>query len=224
MTTATPSVRMSSPSPEARPPAAQPRRSTRRDATANRAALLEAAQRLLATDAAASLDSIAREAGLTRRALYGHFADRDELLHEVIALGAVRFNEIAGSTDHPDPRVALARLAVRLWREASVVRASANIALDDAHLQHTVVALAPLRRRVRDLVAAGAASGAFRGDVSPELLAFLVEETARSTVRALGAADDQPASVVASVVLSIVGLSWREQAELLAAQPEITAR
>lgn len=200
------------------------RRARRSDATANRAALLSAAQTLLATDPNAPLDAIAQAAGLSRRALYGHFADRESLLREVIAIGAGRFNAIAHETDDADPRVALAVMAGRLWREASAVRASANIALDDAHVAETVVALAPLRRRVREITQAGVMSGVFRGDMTPQLLGFLVEETARATLRELRLTQADGASVVVRVVLSIVGVPWTEQVELLAAHPEIVAR
>ena len=178
----------------------------RRDATANRAALLAAAQTVLARDPHASLDAIAQSAGLSRRALYGHFSDRESLLREVIAIGAGRFNTIAEATDDPDPRVALAHMAAQLWREASAVRASANIALDDAHVAGTVRSLAPLRRRVRELTRQGVESGAFRGDVAPDLLAFLIEETARATLRELRLSTRDADAAVVRVVLSIAGL------------------
>ncbi|PZU31752.1 MAG: TetR family transcriptional regulator [Microbacterium sp.] len=196
-----------------------PRR--RRDATANRAALLVAAQAVLSTDPNASLDTIAHAAGLSRRALYGHFSDRDSLLHEVITIGAGRFNAIAEDVADPDPRVALARMAARLWHEASAVRAAANIALDDAHVAVTIRALTPLRRRLRDLANDGVASGAFRGDVPPDLLAFLIEETARATLRELRLTTTDAAATVVRVVLSIAGLSWTEQRDLLAAHPDL---
>lgn len=196
-----------------------PRR--RRDATANRAALLAAAQSVLSNDPNASLDTIAHAAGLSRRALYGHFPDRDSLLREVITSGTVRFNAIAEEVDDRDPRVALARMAARLWHEASTVRATANIALDDTHVAVTIRALAPLRRRLRALARAGVASGAFRGDVPPDLLAFLIEETARATLRELRLTTADAAATVIRVVLSIAGLSWTEQRDLLAAHPDI---
>lgn len=205
---------------------AGPKRDTgrRRDATANREALLDAAQRVLARDPHSSLDVIAQSAGLSRRALYGHFPDRDSLLREVIAAGTARFNEIAESTEDPDPRVALARMAARLWREASAVRASANLALDDAHIADTARSLAPLRRRVRELTGQGVAAGVFRGDVPTELLAVLIEETARATLPDLRlASPDADASAAVRVVLSVAGLSWQEQVALLEAHPEILA-
>lgn len=200
-----------------------PARERRSDATTNHKALLHAAQIVLAENPQASLDTIAQAAGLSRRALYGHFADRETLLREVIALGAERFNMIAQTTDDTDSRVALARLAARLWREASAVRATANIALSEPHVSETVRALAPLRRRVRELTDAGMAAGAFRRDVSPEVLAILIEETARATLRQTRLTTGSDPSVIARVVLSIVGLSWTEQAALIASNPDIVA-
>lgn len=216
---------MSAPSPDApsSPPARGATHARRRDATANRAALLAAAQNVLANDPNASLDAIAHEAGLSRRALYGHFADREELLREVIAAGALRFNAIAETTDDPDPRVALALMAARLWREAASVRAAANIALDDAHVSGTGLSLAPLRARLRTLVVSGVETGAFRGDTPPELLAFLIEETARATLRELRPTTRGAAGAVVKVVLSIAGLSWAEQVALLEEHPGILA-
>lgn len=196
-------------------------RPRRRDATANREALVRAAQETIAADPHVSLDAIAHAAGLSRRALYGHFPDRESLLREVIAIGAERFNLIAQRMDGPDHRVTLARMAARLWREAASVRASANLALDDAHVAETVQALAPLRQRVRDLAEAGVSSGAFRGDVSPELLAYLIEETARAALRERRVSPDDDAGTIVRVVLSIAGLSWQEQDALLSSHPSI---
>lgn len=195
----------------------------RRDATANRAALLRAAQSALARDPHASLDTIAHAAGLSRRAFYGHFADRDSLLREVISIGAARLNLIAETTDDPDPRVALARMAARLWREASVVRATASIALDDAHVADTVRSLFPLLSRIEALARQGVESGAFRADMPSDLLAFLIEETARSTLRELRPSTRDGDTAIVRVVLSVAGLSWNEQAELLVTHPEILA-
>ncbi|MDI6021973.1 TetR/AcrR family transcriptional regulator [Leucobacter sp. UT-8R-CII-1-4] len=193
----------------------------RKDAAANRQALLQAAQTVLADHPNASLDAIAQAAGLSRRALYGHFPDRDSLLREVIAVGAHQFNDIAVSAEHEDPRIALAWLAARLWREASAVRASANIAMDDEHLADTANALAPLRERLLELTRSGANSGAFRSDLSPELLAFLIESTARATLRQPTLSPEVNDATVVRVVLSIVGLSWVEQSELISAHPEV---
>lgn len=134
-----------------------------------------------------------------------------------------RFNLIAETTDDPDPRVALARMAARLWREASVVRAAASIALDDAHVADTVRSLFPLLSRIEALARQGVESGAFRADMPSDLLAFLIEETARSTLRELRPSTRDGDTAIVRVVLSVAGLSWNEQAELLVTHPEILA-
>ena len=194
----------------------------RRDAAHNRDALLCAARTELARDPHASIDTIARAAGLTRRAVYGHFADRDALVQAAVALGAERFNLIAARATATDPAVALATLAVRLWGEAAHVRLSAAVALDDAHLPYTARALSPLRTRLRDLVEEGVRATLFREDLPPALLADLIEQAARTVLRELDETrvDDAP-GFVARIVLSIAGLSWREAETLLAAHPEI---
>jgi AcrR family transcriptional regulator len=66
-----------------------PERAPRKDAAENREAILRAAALLLNDDPDASLEAIAAAAGLSRRALYGHFATRDDLLRELVVLGAL---------------------------------------------------------------------------------------------------------------------------------------
>lgn len=197
-----------------------PRR-PRRDATQNRAGILDAARDSIALDPRASIDTIARSAGLTRRALYGHFEDRDALIREVIASGAARFNEIALRVDDADPRVALARLASLLWREAAHVQVAASIALDDAHVQETADALAPLRRTVVAIVRRGQDHGLLRTDVAAGTLARLVEETARVVITRMDASAAESRSLAVRAVLSIAGLSWHDAAALLAEHAEI---
>lgn len=193
----------------------------RRDARDNRAGILTAATDAIACDPRASLDVIARRAGLSRRALYGHFVDRDALVREVLATGAARFNAIAADIDDPDSRVALARLAARLWAEAAHVQAAAAIALDDAHVAETSAALAPLRRRVDALVRSGQERGELRTDIPAPTLARLIEETGRTVVARMDAASPAARSLVVRAVLSIAGLSWREADALLAQHPDL---
>lgn len=197
-----------------------PRR-PRRDAVENRAGILAAASQTLAADPHASVDQIARAAGLSRRALYGHFDDRTALVRELIANGAQRFNAIAQRIDDADSRVALARLAANLWREAAHVQVAAVIALDEAHVEETAAALAPLRRRLAALVRRGQDNGELRTDLAAPTLARLIEESARTVVARTDASSPAAADVAVRVVLSIAGLSWREADALLAAHPDL---
>ena len=197
-------------------------RSPRSDARANRAGILDAARSALALDPRASVDVIARSAGLSRRTLYGHFDDRDALIRELISTGAQRFNAIAESITDADARLALARLAARLWQEAAHVQFAAALALDEDHVEHTADALAPLRRAVAQLVQRGQDDGSFRTDMAAPTLSRLIEEVARTVVARTDASSAGAASLAVRTVLSIAGLSWRETDRLLAAHPDIT--
>jgi AcrR family transcriptional regulator len=65
-------------------PAAPPTRKTRADARRNRERILEVAKRAFTRDgAAASLDDIARQAGIGPGTLYRHFPTRDSLIKAV---------------------------------------------------------------------------------------------------------------------------------------------
>ncbi|MCK2030005.1 TetR/AcrR family transcriptional regulator [Microbacterium sp. 22179] len=196
-------------------------RAPRRDAVENRAGILDAARSALSVDPYASVDVIARSAGLSRRTLYGHFDDREALIRELISTGAQRFNAIAESVADADARLALARLTARLWHEAAHVQVAAALALDEAHVQHTADALAPLRRTVAALVRRGQDDGSFRGDLAAPTLARLIEEIARTVISRTDAASTGAANLAVRAVLSIAGLSWREADELLAAHPDI---
>jgi len=198
-----------------------PLRRPRKDAAANRAGILQAAATTLALEPPASIDQIARAAGLSRRALYGHFDDRQALLTELIAAGAQRFNAIASSLDEPHPPLALARLTAALWTEAAHVQVAAALALDESHLEQTATALAPLRRALVDVVGAGQDDGTLRVDMAAPTLARLIEETARAAVSRIDASSPIATSLAVRAVLSIAGLSWRESEALLNAHPDV---
>lgn len=197
---------------------------TRRDAVENRAGILDAATAAIGHDPRASIDTIARRAGLSRRALYGHFDDRNAIVREVIAAGAARFNAIAADVDDPDSRVALARLASELWREAAHVQAAAALALDDAHLPETSAALAPLRRRIDAIVRRGQEAGELRTDLPAPTLARLLEETGRMVVSRVDAESSTARAIAVCAVLGMAGLSWTEAREILAQHPDLEAQ
>ncbi|MBN9181908.1 MAG: TetR/AcrR family transcriptional regulator, partial [Microbacterium sp.] len=115
------------------------------------------------------------------------------------------------------------RLTARLWREAAHVQVAAAIALDETHVAETAAALAPLRRRVMEIVRLGQEAGALRTDVAAPTLARLVEETARTVVTRMDASSAAAPAIAVRAVLGIAGLSWREAAALIDAHPELEA-
>ena len=193
----------------------QPSRAPRRDATENRAALLDAAKTCLQQDPDASIETIAASAGLSRRAVYGHFPSRDDLVREVVTAGAARIAAAMPTTSDLQelpPAARLAAIAVTLWSEVSHVRSMARVAVRSPFAEPVAEVFAPLRSQVRQACALGIADGAMRDDVDPETLGRLVEgaciavldEATRS-----GTSDEDGRRMVVVSALGMAGIDWR---------------
>ncbi|WP_353826357.1 TetR/AcrR family transcriptional regulator [Agromyces sp. SYSU T0242] len=201
------------------------RRSPRRDAAENREALLAAAVATLSTTPDAPLEAIASAAGLSRRALYGHFAGRDELIVALIERGAERLVGAAATTDHDDARAAIALLGARLWDAVEHVRLLAQVALQPPYVERAASALAPVRERLSALVARGIADGTVRDDIRPSVLAHLLEESALAVLAEAarhGLPDGEGRRLVMLAALGTAGLSWREAGAFISDTPELT--
>jgi AcrR family transcriptional regulator len=199
-------------------------RAPRRDAAENREALITAARALLNRDPSASLEAIAAEAGLSRRSVYGHFANRDELMLELVTIGSRRVAAALEGLSHPDPVVRLALIGARLWREVESVRVMAVIAVRGPLASRTVEALAPVRRSVRDAIAEGQKRGMLRTDLAAPLLARLVEDSAltvleESTEHPLGSREGH--RLVMLMTLAVVGFGWHEAQQVIDANSEL---
>ena len=194
-------------------------RAPRRDAADNRAALVSAAQRALRDDPDAGLDVITAEAGLTRRALYGHFGGRDDLVRAVVVAGAERISATVAQAGHPDPLTAVALIADRLWAEIDGVRTIAALAVRSPLVDDAAAALAPVRAALRAAVTAGVAAERIRTDIPAETLARLLESTAVAVLQhaaSTGLASDEARELVLRSTLSVAGLGWRDADELAA--------
>ncbi|PJJ65461.1 TetR/AcrR family transcriptional regulator [Compostimonas suwonensis] len=199
-------------------------RAPRRDATQNRTAILDSARLLLRRDPDASLEAIAAEAGLSRRAVYGHFATRDDLVAEVLTLGAQRIARALGPVEHPDSRVRIALIGIRLWHEVDHVRVVAQLALREPYREQIAAALAPVRRALLESVEAGRSEGTIRTDVAAEVLAHLTESAALAVLAEAtrgGMSHTEGRTLVMLNGLAVIGLSWREARELIDATPQL---
>lgn len=192
-----------------------PQRALRRDATENRAALLDAARRELQRDPDAGLETIAAAAGLSRRAVYGHFPSRDDLVREVVTAGAARVAAtMPAAHDLADlpPAARIAAIGVALWSEVSHVRSMARVAVRSPFSESVAAVFAPLRAQVREACVLGIADGSMRGDVDAGTLGRLVEgacivvldEAVRS-----GTSDEDGRRMVVLSALGIAGIDWR---------------
>jgi AcrR family transcriptional regulator len=195
-----------------------PERAPRKDAAENREAILRAAALLLNDDPDASLEAIAVAAGLSRRALYGHFATRDDLLRELVVRGAARITAALPPIAEGDSRLQLAAIGARLWDEVEHVRVMARVAVRGPLAPVVADALEPLRRTLREVIERGIRAGELRQDVDAPTLARLVEGGALAV---LDEAIRRPLSrerareLVVLGALGTCGLGWREAGALL---------
>lgn len=202
-------------------------RAPRRDATENRAALLQAARVVLNRDPDAGLDLIAAEAGLTRRAVYGHFANRDALLLELVEQGTSRVAAALVAVDHPQPLVRLALIASRMWQEVDAVTVMTLFAVRGPFQAQVAERLRPVRRHLSDTVRAGARldpQHRVRSDIPADTLARLIEAAAISVLdeaarSRMSAAAGRRLAMLA--VLSIAGLDATAANRLIDTTPEL---
>jgi AcrR family transcriptional regulator len=197
---------------------------TRRDAAENRESLLAAARVELNRDPNAALEAIAAAAGLSRRAVYGHFASRDDLLRELLTSGAARVSAAVDASRSDDPVLDLALIAASLWREIESMRVMALFAVRGPLKSLTADGLTPLRKRVLADVRSGQTAGSIRDDMSAAVLARLIEEGAlmvldQATSENLSAGNGQ--RLVVRVVLGLVGYGWRDANELISTHSDL---
>ena len=184
----------------------------RRDALANRVALLDAGLAALTRDPDASLESIAREAGLSRRTVYGHFSSRDELVVAIAVRAGDRLVAAldAVDTSADDPATALARFELAVWRAAEPFRFLGALAARSEHRDRALERLAPLRERRAGLVRAGQEDGVFRTDTEAEVLARVAGGAVLAVFDELLAgtlAADAAGRLVATTALAVVGVA-----------------
>jgi TetR/AcrR family transcriptional repressor of mexCD-oprJ operon len=161
----------------------------RADARRNIETILAAAERCLARDPDASMSDIAKEAGLGRITIYGHFKTRAELVEVVARRVLADANTLIGGVDlHGDPVPALARLVQASWK---VTARSGNLVVAaERALPHRVMRdlhAGELENRVRRFLARAQRERAFRSDLSTDWLVALFHGRLHSAVREVDA-------------------------------------
>lgn len=142
--------------------------SPRIDAERNRRVILEAAAAALARDPDASLNEVARVAGLTRATLYRHFGSRKTLLTALLddALECAVEAVIVARVDEGTAMAALHRVIAALVSFGGRFRMllTEGPAKDPVFLRRREVVFAP----VGVLIERGQRSGEIRTDLSPQ--------------------------------------------------------
>lgn len=144
----------------------------RADARQNAEKIVQAAVTCLGRDAEASMNEIAREAGVGRVTLYGHFPSREALVEAALVRLLTQGDEVLEAVDLTgDPRDGLRALVESGWlliAQAASVLHAAQAALPPGRVKelHTRP-----EQRVHDLIRRGQAEGVFRADIPADLLA-----------------------------------------------------
>nr|WP_313956515.1 TetR/AcrR family transcriptional regulator [Streptomyces sp. SAJ15] len=190
-------------------------------ADANRRRILEVALTELVRDPDASMDQIARAAGVVRRTVYGHFPNRDALIAEIVdGVGeAVAAAHAAGRAGVSDPAAALARATLAVWEIVEPYRLLVSLAQRSVTVEGIRASLAPARKECTDLLRRGMREGAFTSPLPAAALAYVHEQVLFGLMEAvnggvLSAAQAGPAS--AETVLLSAGVPAERAAELVA--------
>lgn len=183
-------------------------RPQRADARRNVEAILDAATATLARDPDASVNDIAKAAGVGRVTLYGHFENRGVLVAAVVAR-AMQDSEVSlrGVDLSGDPAAALVRLIEATWQVtlrygALVVAAEKSLPAADLAAAHDEP-----RERVERLLGRGRDAGRFRADLPVSWLVttmHTVTHAAATSVYAGELAADQGARAIAATMLGLL--------------------
>ncbi|MFC9558310.1 TetR/AcrR family transcriptional regulator [Agromyces sp. NPDC056965] len=178
----------------------------RADARRNIEAIVEAATALLAVNPDASVQDIAKAAGVGRVTLYGHFDSRAALVTEVAARAIAQTEESLRDVDiDGDARDAMARLLEATWHLTHrfggiVIAAGQVLPPDEMRRAHEAPAM-----RVRALLERGRQEGRFRADMPVEWQITAIQavlHAASSAVHRGEISADQAPRLVSDTVLA----------------------
>ncbi|WP_020578818.1 TetR/AcrR family transcriptional regulator [Actinopolymorpha alba] len=184
------------------PAAARPRR--RADAERSIARIVSAARATLSGNPEATIDEIAKAAGVGRMTLYGHFPSRAELV-EAAVVDALRDGEATLSAVDltGDARDALARLLDSSWTllaESTALLAAAEGTLPAGRIRDLH---AGPSARVEDLIRRGQADGTFRTDLPITWLVNVVHYVVHGAADEVHAGRMNGSEVAATLVATI---------------------
>ncbi len=194
-------------------------------ADANRRRILDIALAELLRDPDASMDQIARAAGVVRRTVYGHFPSREALIGTLVdgAVEAVAAAHAAGREGTEDLAQAVAGSVLAVWEVADRYRILVALAQRSVTVQGIRERLAPVRAACAELLQRGLDEGVFVSPLPAPALAYVheqmmfavmeavndglldAEEAGRSTAVTVLTAAGVPASLATALVAKLSG-------------------
>ncbi|MFD5598035.1 TetR/AcrR family transcriptional regulator [Streptomyces griseorubiginosus] len=147
-------------------------------ADANRRRILDVALTELLRDPDASMEQIARAAGVVRRTVYGHFPNRETLVGTLVdgAVEAVAAAHAAGREGTEDLAQALAGSVLAVWEVADRYRILVALAQRSVTVQGIQERLAPVRAASTELLRRGLKEGVFVSPLPAPALAHVHEQ------------------------------------------------
>ncbi|MEV4673328.1 MULTISPECIES: TetR/AcrR family transcriptional regulator [Actinomadura] len=189
-------------------PTAPTGRRRRADAERSIARIVSAARECLRVDPNASIDDIAKAAGVGRMTLYGHFRNRRELVEAALADALRDGEEVLSDVDLDGPaRDVLSRLLESSWAlvaESTALLAAAQGVLPAGRVREMHAGSA---KRVEELIRRGQDEGAFRTDMPIDWLVNVVHYVLHGAAeenRADRLKPEETARVVIATVQSIL--------------------
>lgn len=183
-------------------------------ADANRRRILDVALAELLRDPDASMDQIARAAGVVRRTVYGHFPSREALLSTLVdgAVEAVAAADEAGRKGVEDPAQALAASTLAVWEVADRYRILVALAQRSVTMQGIRERLAPVRESSEELLRRGLDEGVFVSVLPVPALAYVHEQLVFAVMEAVNdglLAPEEAGRSAAVTVLTAAGVPAR---------------
>ncbi|MFD8235861.1 TetR/AcrR family transcriptional regulator [Streptomyces sp. NPDC059696] len=190
-------------------------------ADANRRRILDVALAELLRDPDASMDQIARAAGVVRRTVYGHFPSREALISTLVdeAVEALSAAHAAGREDVREPAEAVARSVLAVWEIADRYRLLVALAQRTVTMQGIRERLAPVREESVGLLQRGLDDEVFSSPLPAPALAYVHEQMLFAVMEAVndGLLAAQEAGRCAAVtVLTAAGVPASKATELVA--------
>ncbi|WP_405648663.1 TetR/AcrR family transcriptional regulator [Streptomyces sp. NBC_00019] len=190
-------------------------------ADANRRRILDVALAELLRDPDASMDQIARAAGVVRRTVYGHFPSREALLSTLVdgAVEAVAAADEAGRKGVEDPAQALAASTLAVWEVADRYRILVALAQRSVTMQGIRERLAPVRESSEELLRRGLDEGVFVSVLPVPALAYVHEQLVFAVMEAVNdglLAPEEAGRSAAVTVLTAAGVPASRATELVA--------